>query len=271
MSRARCAVTSRGSSRFSTRASISSLRLRAGRLSASAASIFFAYSCAATSSPRSMATILARLPGDLPSAPRAESPRVAATMAAGDTVAASTVAPRVFTIMVWPLMSAPGPCPVCMVVTPKRRTHSTSRSSGSYPSTARSSGCTGARALDLVLIVGLVQVPAEADHGVRVHEARDHDLRRQHAHPRWHRDLGGGADALDLAVADDHHAVLDRRPGHGVDGLAAHGDVAGGHGHGGGHQAEEKRAHQYPISRPSASIRSVSPWPSRPAPSPPTA
>ena len=33
------------------------------------------------------------------------------------------------------------------------------------------------------------------------------------------------ADGRDLAVLDDDHAVLDRRAGHGVNGLAAHGDL----------------------------------------------
>jgi len=55
---------------------------------------------------------------------------VTAIIAAGRTTASSTVSPRVFTTIVWPLTSAPGAWPVWIVVTPKPRTHSMSRSRG---------------------------------------------------------------------------------------------------------------------------------------------
>lgn len=59
--------------------------------------------------------------GALPLSAEAPEPSVAAVMAAGLRRACSRFAGWVLTIMVWPEMSAPGPWPVWMVVTPKPR------------------------------------------------------------------------------------------------------------------------------------------------------
>ena len=80
----------------------------------------------------------------MPSRERPRSDSVTATMASGLTTSASTLRPCVLMTIVCPEISAPGPWPVCSVVTPRERTHSTSGSTGSYASTARSSGCSGA-------------------------------------------------------------------------------------------------------------------------------
>ena len=70
------------------------------------------YSFAFTSSARSMATSLARVPGDLPCPANASAPSVHATAATGTSVASSTSLPTVLTIIVWPETSAPGAWPV---------------------------------------------------------------------------------------------------------------------------------------------------------------
>jgi pyrimidine deaminase RibD-like protein len=57
-------------------------------------------------------------------------PCTTAIIAAGRTTASSTLSPSVFATIVWPLTRAPGACPVWIVVTPKPRIHSMSRSRG---------------------------------------------------------------------------------------------------------------------------------------------
>ncbi len=76
---------------------------------------------------RSMDTPRARVPGvrKLPATLR---PRVKATMVAESTSASPTWSPRVLTTMVCPLARAPGPWPVCTVVTPSPRSQATSGS-----------------------------------------------------------------------------------------------------------------------------------------------
>ena len=90
-----------------------------------------------------MATPRERVPGLLLYACATSGPSVMATAARVSKTASSMVSPRVFTSTVWPLTSAPGPWPVCSVVTPNSRTHSTSFSRALYASTARSEGWMG--------------------------------------------------------------------------------------------------------------------------------
>ncbi len=128
----RLALISRGCEPSKARSRVSYLRLRSGRFASSLPARLAAYSRVLISSARSMATALARVPGAL----SAGAPRPGATsglvrpllpsdtvvMAAGLTTSSSAVRPKVFTIMVWPEMSAPGAWPVLTVVTPKERT-----------------------------------------------------------------------------------------------------------------------------------------------------
>ena len=73
-----------------------------------------------------MATDFARVPGAFFSPwARPASPSVTATIAVGLSTPAVAA---VFTTIVWPETSVPGAWPVWRVVTPKPRTHSTSRS-----------------------------------------------------------------------------------------------------------------------------------------------
>src|SRR5690606_800010 len=82
------------------------------------------------------------------------------------------------------------------------------------------------RPLELVLVVLLVQVAGEADDAVRVDEPGRDDLSGEDPIPVGNAYLRGPADALDLAVPPDQDdAVLDGGAGHGVDRLAAHGDL----------------------------------------------
>ena len=71
---------------------------------------------------------MGRVPGLFPSAAAGPSPSVAAIIAASTNTSRSTDAPRVFAISVWPEITAPGAWPVWIVVVPKPRTHSISRS-----------------------------------------------------------------------------------------------------------------------------------------------
>ena len=81
--------------------------------------------------------------------------------------------------------------------------------------------------VDLVLILLLVEIARQPDGGVGVDEPRRHDLAPQHGRTGRDRGLPGLRDLADLAIDDDHDAVFDGRPGHGVDGVAIHRDSGG--------------------------------------------
>ncbi len=117
-----------GSSPDSTRPKVSIRRSRPGGspLKSAASDRFFLsrYSRALISSPRSMAIVLPRVPGDLPPVFWAAGPIVAATARDSTITASSTVRPVVLATSVCPDISSPGACPVWIVVTPKLRSHS---------------------------------------------------------------------------------------------------------------------------------------------------
>src|SRR5262249_6056917 len=128
--------------------------------------------------------------------------------------------------------------------------------------------------VELVLVLGLVEVSREADHAVGVDEPRRDDPGPQLAVAGGHGEPD--PDLLDLPVLDQDNGVLQGSAGHRVDRLAAHGEL--GLGRGGGRQrdrgdAESDRAARH---RPySSSSKSPQRWGrsgwSWPAPKPPTA
>ncbi len=263
MSWARCTLTRRGTSPFRTRASASSFRLRSGSLALSfsfssagglpAASIFLVYSCALISSARRRAIALARVPGDLPSSrgprPFAEGRRhhreghdgvrvdVAPARLHDHGLAADERARAVAGV--------------------DRRDPEAAHPA--HEAVGRVVGVDGpqlgldrGRGLELVLVVRLVHEAREADRAARVDEAGGDDLGGEGAIAGGDGDGGRGPHGLDLPVLHQHHAVLQRGPGHGVDGLAADRDLGGGPR---GSQDEERRDQSG--HRPSSSSPSV--------------
>ena len=95
-------------------------------------------------------------------------------------------------------------------------------------------GLNRGRFLSLVLIVVLVEVAGEADHGVGVDQARGHHRRLQGPSAGRDGDRFGGAHRGDLAVLDQDHAVGDRLGGDGVDHAGPHRDRALGQSRGRG-------------------------------------
>ena len=126
MSKARSACTMSGRSPEAMSSNISSRRFR-NTVVSSLSARFSSRSSAAIMAWRNMATALDRFPGELPDR-CAPSPKVALTPQHVWTRSSCSPRPAVFTMQVCPEISSPGECPVCTVVTPKPRTHSTKRS-----------------------------------------------------------------------------------------------------------------------------------------------
>ena len=80
----------------------------------------------------------------------------------------------------------------------------------------------GRRLVELVLVVGLVELAGEAEHGVGIDQSgRDHGGFDDATDAG--RDGGvGGTDAHDFAIRDHDDGILDRRSCHGVQGVGAH-------------------------------------------------
>ena len=173
-----------------------------------------------------MATSLARVPGDLPCPANASAPSVHATAATGTSVASST--------------SLPTRLDDHRLARDERARRVAGVNRGDAVNAdpldqqlARVVGVDGpqlglnrGRQLELHLVVRLVERAGEPDHRVRVHEARRGDLRRQRPVAGRNPHLTGAPDALDLAVlADQDHAVRDRRPRHRVHRRRLHRDL----------------------------------------------
>ena len=87
-------------------------------------------------------------------------------------------------------------------------------------------GLNRAGPLELVLVVGLVEDPGEAHHGVGVHQAGGHGPGGEHPVAGGDLHFGGGADPLDPSVgAHEHHPVAEGSARHGVHRLGPDGEL----------------------------------------------
>ena len=161
---------------------------------------------------------------DLPSDSKLEDtalPRVAASMGAGTLVASSASRPPALTIIVWPLIRAPGhaPCGGRDAVAADPLDQPLGRVEASI---ARGSGWIGDRDIQLIPIANRPDVAGQGagqtNDGVRVDQAERDDDRFRHFDAVGESRLVRGADPFDRAArADDHDGVLERLPGYGVE------------------------------------------------------
>src|SRR5690606_34139257 len=84
-----------------------------------------------------------------------------------------------------------------------------------------------AAAIDSHLIMRLIKVAVQADHGTSVDKAGSYDLCIDHAVIRRNGHLGRGSDSLDLAVVNKNDAVSDGLAGHRPDRFTFNGDLSG--------------------------------------------
>lgn len=119
----------------------------------------------------------------------------------------------------------------------------------------------------LLLVVRLVEDAGEADHGVGVDESGRNNFGLEDARAGGDFHGGGRADGLNLAVFDQHHAVADGLAGHGVNGLALHGEVFGEGGRGEeADQGDEVRSENF--HRASSEVPKQQRWAARGWPAP---
>jgi hypothetical protein len=76
--------------------------------------------------------------------------------------------------------------------------------------------------VELVLVLRLIEIAGQADHAVRIHEARGDDGPAQFPRILRDRRRGGGADGANFPPVDHDHAVRDWCAGHGVHDVAVH-------------------------------------------------
>ena len=83
----------------------------------------------------------------------------------------------------------------------------------------------GSTFVELVLIMLLIEVTCQPDHGACIDQTGRDDLGLDDGESLRDRCAGGGADGDDLAVVNHHHPVGDGGAGHGVDLVALDSDV----------------------------------------------